>query len=237
MKRGNLSNLCAFSLCCFLACAAPLQAAQPSGWYLGIRAGWAHYGGDQTITNQAVFSKLPARNKTFSFLKTLKEHSQVEDSAFAYGLDGGYRFNRYFAVQGAVTWLGEPDVKTEISGPDGIHGRMKGNFRLIGYSVSGIGFLPINRWISLFLQLGMAHSDLWLYRSGHIDGKPIPHIVLHVKATFEGLNRLTYGGGISFALGRGFHLRAGLQRYENQGLANINAGDVTFYSAGLEYGL
>ncbi len=146
----NFSQL-TIAACVGLAAAGAVQAAPASdstGFYVGGTLGRA----DLSEKSGGVDAALAAQGITGD--------SSVKKDATSYGLNLGYQFNRYLAVEGGVSTLGKHSVSGSISSPvsDGLSGDVKTRL----FDVAAVGTLPLDNGFSLFGKAGVAYSELKL---------------------------------------------------------------------------
>jgi hypothetical protein len=73
-----------------------------------------------------------------------------DDSATTYGVNGGYRLHRNFAVEGALTRLGS-----------------FGDYKVNAASVAGVGIWPLSNAFSLYGKAGLAVTDAKVEPDSH----------------------------------------------------------------------
>src|SRR5262249_41278415 len=98
------------------------QSADKAGWYAGLDVGRSRLGMngsdvDGAFGNQGIASS-----------------ASLDQTDTSYGLNAGYRFNPYFALEGAYAHLGSFDYSAG-TGTDTIDGKFKAN----ALSLSGVG--------------------------------------------------------------------------------------------------
>ena len=120
-----------------LGSAALLLALAPN---LSLAQGHAYVGG--TIGNAML-------DDDGQFDDTGRGNLDLDDSAMALGAYGGYQFNRYFAVEGALKWLGR--YESEVSKQR--YGALTG---------SALGILPIgDSGFEFYGQAGIGWVAMW----------------------------------------------------------------------------
>lgn len=154
-------------LIALIAVSASAQEAPHKGWYAGINLGIADWG-DQ-IPN--------------SF------NGEATDKDTKYGLFAGYNFNRFVAMEGEWTDLGELDLDARPGfGPDE-------KTSAHGFRLSAVGMIPLDRLV-LYGKLGgfasIADRTYNGRRSDHRDGGVTWSIGADYKVTQKWLVGLSY---------------------------------------------
>ncbi|TMH30433.1 MAG: hypothetical protein E6H63_05105, partial [Betaproteobacteria bacterium] len=90
------------------------QSADKAGWYAGVDLGRSRLGVNGSDVDGALANQGVAGS------------SSIDNTGTAYGVNGGYRFNRYFALEGAYERLGSFDYSSN-TGSDTISGKFKAN--------------------------------------------------------------------------------------------------------------
>jgi OOP family OmpA-OmpF porin len=110
-----------------IAAAADTQPADglKSGFYLGVDAGWIGYHEDV-------------------------DGVSVDLSGFAYGVLGGYQFNKYVALE--ASYLGNGTASTNVSG-------FELDYKTHGVQAALIGSLPLSPSAGLYGRLGLVRWD------------------------------------------------------------------------------
>lgn len=129
----------------------------------------------------------------------------------------GYKFNKYFGVEGGYVDVAK--ISIAASGPGG-SGTAEAKLR--GAQLAAVAWLPMTQQLSLFLKLGGAAIRTTYKSSTAPDDKT------NDVQTFFGL-------GFQYDFANDFFGRAEYERYSNYG--NSSTGDVTanIYSVGLGY--
>lgn len=135
-----------------------------------------------------------------------------DDQDTGFKIFGGYKFNRYLAVEGGYVDFGKmyaystgPGVTTDVL--------------VNAYYFSGIAAIPLMGRASLFGKVG---GEFW---EGEISGATPTG---SPKATDSGTG-LMYGAGASFQLSDNVALRGEWERYD------IDSNDVDMISVGIEF--
>ena len=175
---------------------SPLAFAQDSGWYIGANVGQS--------TFKDSCSGLPAG-------------VSCEDSDTAFGVFGGYQFNKYFGAELGYTDLG----KTDASGL-GVSAEIKAK----GVELLAVGTFPVNEQFSLYGKLGFFRWDVDASASG-----PGGSFSDSASGT-----DLTYALGAQYNFTKKFGVRAQYQQYKDAGDENTTGqGDIDVLSIGVVY--
>ena len=169
--------------------------AQDAGWYVGASVGQSKA--------KDVCSGLPAG-------------VSCDDKDTAYGIFGGYQFNKYFGAELGYTDLG----KAEASGLG-----LKETIKVKGFELLGVGTFPINPQFEVYGKLGFFRWDL-------NDSCPS----CGVADTNETGTDLTYGLGVKYNFTKNWGVRAQYQRYKDIGNdATTGKSDVDVLSVGVVF--
>jgi opacity protein-like surface antigen len=174
----------------------PPALADTGPWYVGASAGTAHYGvpsGDFTVVRAGQAN--PA-----GFSAT----SHADDSATAFRLEGGYRFNRYLALEASYADFGSANSTMTTTAPIK---QYPGSIKISGEGLGAVGFLPLTDDLELFGRAGLFHFKY------EMDGAVVNLNGATVLATTSVSANTTgttgyLGAGVDYALYGGFSLRA-----------------------------
>jgi OOP family OmpA-OmpF porin len=198
----------------FAAVSGQAAVAAESGGYIGLGAGLSQ----ANIAGDRIRSELQGSGFTMT---TIDE----DDRDFGYKLFGGYKFNKYFAVEGGYFNLGEFGftANTATAGSSLI-----GTGKFQGLNLDAVGILPLTEKFSAFGRVGYIYTE--------------------TKDTFRGTGTVTvtnpsptekeggykYGLGVQYDLTRSLGLRAEWERYRVNDAVN-NKGDIDMALIGLVY--
>jgi OOP family OmpA-OmpF porin len=142
----------------------------------------------------------------------------------AWKIFGGYQFNRNLAAELAYTDLGE----TKASGVQG-GVAVNGNVSSKAWELSGIGFMPLMRELSLYAKLGIYHASTDSQASAAVPG-------FATSGSQSGTNTdFAVGFGVQVSILRNLAARAEWQKYNDVGSNNTGKTDVDVLSAGILY--
>jgi OOP family OmpA-OmpF porin len=175
---------------------SPLAAAQDSGWYIGASVGQS--------TFKDSCSGLPGG-------------VSCDDSDTAFGVFGGYQFNKYFGGELGYTDLG----KTQASGLGA-----SADIKAKAFELLAVGTFPITEQFSIYGKLGFFRWDVDASASGPGGG---------VSQSESGTD-LTYALGVQYNFTKKFGVRAQYQQYKDAGdAATTGEGDINVISVGIVY--
>ncbi|HEX4300828.1 MAG TPA: outer membrane beta-barrel protein [Gammaproteobacteria bacterium] len=186
-------------------------SAADTGWYAGLDLGSSDYAvmkPDLTEISQVLAERGVANTTTES------------DTATAYGVDVGYQFDRYFALEGGYTDFGSSSSDINITFPAPFDSPVKVHAK--GETLFAVGILPVSDRFSLFGKLGLLTYTQDLTSAATITGVG-PEILPKYSdsGTTSGI-----GVGASWAINDRFGLRLGFTRFHAVGDAN-NTGQGT----------
>jgi OOP family OmpA-OmpF porin len=182
-------------------------------WYIGVTLGASN----ANITQEVV----PVTGATSTVFLT-----DSRDPGFK--VFAGYRFNRYFAVEGGYAWLGEFQATTQVTAPT--TGALNADIRVIGLYIDAVGILPVGDRFAAFAKVGVLLSETRTTRSTYGTVTPAPG--LNANASIDQPN-LSYGLGVQYDLEKNVTLRFVWERYIKLGDANTGEFNIDLYSGGL----
>jgi OOP family OmpA-OmpF porin len=133
-----------------------------------------------------------------------------DDSDTTYKAFVGYRFIKYFGIEGGYVDFGT--FNDETSGIDL-------EVDSTAWDLFVVGILPLGTWFELFGKAGYFQWDRNAETSGLVTG-----------TENDSGNNLVYGGGMAFVFGKHFALRLEYERYEMNDVENLDQE-----SAGIEF--
>ena len=180
-------------------------------WYIGVTLGASN-----ANISQEVVAVTGATSTVF-----LTDSRDPGFKVFA-----GYRFNRYFAVEGGYAWLGEFQATTQVTAPT--TGALNANIRVIGLYIDAVGMLPVGDRFAAFAKVGVLGSETRTFRStsGTVTSG------LNTNASTDQAN-LSYGLGVQYDLEKNVTLRFVWERYIKVGDVNTGEFNIDLYSGGL----
>lgn len=214
MRRLKLSKSSVMSsLLSLVVICSPFTVAADSGWHAGLNAGRSR----AKIDDAGIASGLLAGNFTAISISD-------DDRDAAYRIFLGYRFKRYFAVEGGYFDLGTFGF-TAITVPAGA---LRGNIKLEGLDLGLIGIAPCTEKFSVFGRIGANRvaAKAIFAGSGFVN-------VLDPSRSTRATN-YEFGVGLEYDFTETFGMRAEAQRYRVDD-AGDHKGDIDLYSLGLLY--
>ncbi len=197
----------------FFAVAGAANAADDGGWYGGLNVGQSRAEiDDARITSNLLAGGL--RTSSFS----------DDDRDFGYKVFGGYKFNRFFAVEGGYFDLG----KFSFTANTVPLGTLSGNIKLRGVNLDLVGILPITERFSAFGRAGVNYAEA---RDSFSSTGAVRVLNANPK---ERDTNYKFGGGLQFDFTRRLGMRLEAERYRINDAVG-NKGDVDLISLGLIY--
>jgi len=196
--KSFLGNVAAGGLITAIALFNSSAVAQDAGFYFGGAAGQA-----KTDIDRAPFTALGA----------IVTESDERNSMFR--IFGGYDINKHLAIEASYVDLGAFGVSGTIGAlPFNAFGDVT------GYSLSGVGTLPLSERFSLFGSVGLFYSKV----------KAQASVAAVAGAARDSDSDITAGIGIKYGLSKNWAARLEATHY---GLGDN--GDAHSYSLGLQY--
>jgi OOP family OmpA-OmpF porin len=207
---------------CLLAVAllvSPLATADGpidwSHWYIGVNAGVSQ----ATIDDAAIEAALLANGFTTNSIVD-------DDGDIGWKLYGGYRFNKYLALEGGLFDLGGFgfDATTTPAGT------LNGAAEFSGYNIDLVGYLPFgdtNTW-SAFGRIGYGSTE------ANSSFSSTGAVTVLQPSANERSNDFKYGAGIQMDFNPSWGARLEFERYAVADAIG-NEGDIDLLSLGLVY--
>lgn len=154
----------------------------------------------------------------------------VDENDTGWKLFGGYKFNKYFALEGGYVDLGQFSAATTITAvrgaaitPTAVNATFKAEE---GYFLTAVGILPLSNNFSIFGKLGAYSMKTKLDVA--VAGTSL--------SNSERNEDMLYGVGLGYDFTRNVSLRAEWERFEKVGDENkTGQGDVDLISVGLVF--
>jgi OmpA-OmpF porin, OOP family len=174
--------------------AATVASAQERGFYVGASMGAADYPDDASVNAFGV------------------DLSTDEDSPFnelAFGLDAGFRFNRWFAAEIGYVDLGEAAL--DLMDPTGNNaGQGEIRFGVHGPTVSFVGLMPFGKW-EPYLRVGVIFPDVELAVAGTAAATPF-----RLRGESD-TARPFYGVGVGYHFNERWKMKLEINYYDGLG--------------------
>lgn len=198
MKSNSFVNACSLALCAGTLLLGMSAFAQDAGYYIGASAG-------QSRTNND--------NAPFVALGATVTGNDEKNSAFR--IFGGYQYTKTLAVEVGYVDLGAYGVSGTIGAlPFTAFGDVT------GFSISGVGTLPLTEKFSLLGSVGYFYSKV----------KASATVATVAGAARDSGSDFTAGIGVKYNLTKNIAARLEVNHY---GLGDN--GDAQMYSLGLQY--
>jgi OOP family OmpA-OmpF porin len=185
------------------------QSADKAGWYAGIDIGRSRLGMngsdvDGAFANQGIGAS-----------------TSLDQRDTSLGVNAGYRFNNYFALEGAYQRLGSFDYSA-TTGSDTIDGKFKAS----ALSLAGVGIYPLSSQWSLYGKAGITRTGANLDASSESGLTP-------TENTSHTGTGLLFGAGATYDFDRNFFAKAGWDRYTKVGDSSTGSGPIDLYLLGV----
>ena len=185
-------------------------ADSKAGWYAGLDLGRSRLGMsgsdvDGALANQGVFGS-----------------SSIDQSDTSYGINGGFRFNRYFAAEAAWERLGSFSYSSN-TGSDTIDGKFKAS----ALSLAGVGSYPLSENWSIYGKAGLARTSAKLEESSENGTTAVS------DASHDRIGGLI-GAGLTYDFEGGVFTKLGWDHYTRVGdSASTGETSINTYSIGV----
>jgi OOP family OmpA-OmpF porin len=195
------------------AMADTAAANDAAGWYVGGNAGLSR----AKIDDPRIIGGLNANGFTTT--------SIADDShGLGYKVYGGYRFIRFFAVEGGYLDLGRFGFKATTLPP----GTLNGQLKLRGANLDLVGMLPITHQFFALARIGGTYSET----RDSFSGTGAVHVLNPSRKKWA--PNYKFGLGLEYDFIPSLGLRLEAERYRIDDAVG-NKGDIDLFSAGLLY--
>lgn len=210
----KFSKASALSLMAFAAIASSIAVPQESGGYFGANIGRSQ----ANIDAEGIIDNLLAAGIT-----TPSIDRDERDAGFK--IFGGYRFNRYFALEGGYFDLGKFGFTANTLPAGTLSGRIK----VKGVNLDLVGFIPFTEEFAAFGRVGANYAEAKdsFAATGLVN-------VLDPNHRERDTN-YKFGGGLQYAFTPSFAMRAEAERYRINDAVG-NDGDIDLYTLGVVFG-
>lgn len=188
---------------------AHAQSADKAGWYAGLDIGRSRLSMNGSDIDSAFGNQGIATS------------TSLDQTDTGYGLNAGYRFNPYFALEGGYMYLGNFNYSAS-TGTDTIDGKYKAS----ALSLAGVGFYPFSPQWSVYGKAGLTRTDAKLEASSESGLTP-------TENTSRNGTGLLVGAGVMWDFDRSFFAKAGWDRYTKVGDSSTGNGPVDLYLLGI----
>lgn len=189
-----------------------LAVAADSGWIFGMSGGQSR----AKIDDVKITSQLLGVGLTPTAITDNDRHT-------AYKIFGGYKFNKYFALESGYFDLGEFGYSVTTAPA----GTLNGNIKLKGWNFDAVGMLPITEKFSAFGRAGANYAEARdnFSSTGAVS---VPATLNASKNTYN----YKAGLGVQYDFTESIGLRGEVERYRINDAVN-SRGDVDMLSVGL----
>jgi OOP family OmpA-OmpF porin len=220
-------NVLASFVCSVLALSwVPTVFAAETYWYLGASVGQSSIDATSSEIEQGFLV-----DDGFVASGTTLDDSDTGWKAYL-----GYRFNRFFALEGGYADLGEASFNTTIVAapppfgaftPFPIHGTATAE----GALLSAVLHLPLSERFSLFAKAGVFQWDAEFKET--IPGTGITRVSRSEKETDP-----AYGLGAELGITEALRARLEFEQFKDvgKGIGGREGADIDYYSAGIVFG-
>jgi OmpA-OmpF porin, OOP family len=186
--------------------------AADSGWIVGANVG-------QSIAN--IDDGQIAERLLGSGLTSVSISDEKDD--IAYKIFGGYKFNKYFALEGGYFNLGQFGY-TATTTPTGT---LTGRIKLQGLNLDAVGILPITQKFSAFGRVGVSYAEAKddFVSTGAVPAPTDPN-------PSKSFTNYKAGLGLQYDFTKHVGLRGEWERYRINDAVG-NDGDINMYSLGV----
>jgi len=188
---------------------ANAQSSDKAGWYAGLDLGRSRLGMSGSDLDGALANQGIAGSSTI-------DHSDTN-----FGINGGYRFNRYFAAEAGWERLGDFSYSSS-AGTDTINGKYKAD----ALSLAGLGIYPLTPNWSVYGKAGLAHTSVNLDASSATGATPVQ------SESHSGMGLLV-GAGVTYDFDGGVFTKLGWDHYAHVGDASTGQSAIDLYSVGV----
>jgi OOP family OmpA-OmpF porin len=197
------------------AIAAPLAAAQGTGWYGGASIGRSA----ATIDDERITGGLRAQGLV---TKSISDR----DHDTAYKLFGGYQFNRNIAVEGGFFDLGKFGYTATTTPP----GTLNGDIRLKGLNLDLVGTLPLTGKLSALARVGVNSARA----QDSFSATGAARVPYTNASPSQRATNYKFGAGLAYDFTESLGMRVEAERYRINDAVG-NKGHIDLVSVGLIY--
>ena len=195
------------------AIASPGAAADDAAWYVGGNIGKSK----ASIDNEGITSSLLSEGFSTTSLSD-------ENSSTGFKLFGGFRFNRFFAMEGGYFDLGKFGFTANTLPLGTLTGKIKVN----GVNLDLVAMMPFADRFSAFARAGVIYAETKDTFTGSGSVSVVNPNPSKRAASYK------YGAGLGFDFTRALGVRVEAERHRIDDAVG-NKGDIDLYSVGLVY--
>jgi OOP family OmpA-OmpF porin len=192
---------------------SPCAMAQDPGFYLGFNVGQAK----ARVDDEKITSSLLGAGFTTTSISN-------DERGTGFKLFAGYRFNKYFSLEGGYFDLGKFsfDANTMPAGT------LSGELRAKGVNLDAVLSVPFTEKFSAFVRVGANHASV------HDSFAATGAVNVLTPNPSENATNIKYGAGIEYDFTRRVGMRAEVERYRINDPVQ-RKGDIDLVSLGLVF--
>lgn len=198
-----------------------VAAADDNNSYAAFDVGPAYFSGQSA---QNILNLIGAGNANTPLVSSFTNST-------AYRLTGGYQFDPNWGIEVSYVDLGESDFSISHLLTGATNGLTNtGGTKAWGWSLAGVGTLPLDDQWSLFARLGAIDARVKLFNDTNTDVGTLANSKTSTNS------RATFGGGINWSFTDDWTVRLGWDQYRDLG-NNNTTGETTvnLISVGVVY--
>lgn len=220
--------------------ASPVFAAEKSGYYLGFSAGQADYDDAYDKHGNFAINAITANGLADSYNGSTFNTSSTDKDGI-YKIFGGYRFNKYLALEAEYTKFSDTRSNLSANSNDGYRTTNSVDNELEGIGLKAVGLYPITDSFELKASAGLLR---WKLDEKSNAVREVSLGDANETTTFrQGYNSTERGTSITVGLGANYninqHFTLGLnwERINDVGEKRFAFGetDIDTYTASLQY--
>lgn len=144
------------------------------------------------------------------------------NTAFAYGLDGGYQFSDMFGLELAYADYGAFKTSGSVSGSS-----LDISQKISGFRISGTASYPLSNSFAITAKLGIANT------AANVTGTVTPG--LSIPGHSASSTALAYAAGVKYSINKTVALRAQYENLGQTGDETIDTDTLSLLTAGITY--
>lgn len=219
------------------------HAAERGPWYIGAGAGRSMFSGPpSTVVSFSSIAVMEINSLELRYLPAIGGINALELHSLGVRVYGGFRVNRYFALEAGYADLGEITfTKSDSPCPPGLscaailRTATTGDISAHGRSLGARGFLPLGEGFELNGRLGVFRSTATLRAAHGLLSSPLVLSPFTIKRTAHRTSPLI-GIGMSYRIAPEVSFTLDWERISKVGRAETTGEmSVKFLSAGIRY--
>ncbi len=213
---------------CLSVTVVPVAICADARWYIGASGGqskdqdmYSTSGGEKKLVTELLEGGATSATATVT---------RIDDTDTGWKVFAGYQFNRNLAIEASYVDLGvvDGDGYGSVAFPPFYSGPYTATIEaeVDGFSLAGMGMLPIGEKFSLFGKVGAFYSN------ADISYKVRSPLLTVSGMVEENDTEITYGLGAKYDFGKIFSLRAEWERFA--GVFTSDEHDFDLFSIGIQ---